>query len=167
MKKILISLIIFLISFPVSSERKAKDLEQIFQELMLQHERHLQTLLKETSLFNEFEREFFCDIGFTQNFQTVSFFENLKTQLDRGVLPHHSGLVRISYSSYSNINGVPTAISYEYRSDGKNIILTKGTLKDGQILKAVYNYSPSSKELETKEWRGNKLLQKQTYKYEI
>ncbi len=99
--------------------------------------------------------------------QTVSFFENLKTNLDNGKTPNFGGRVQISYMSYSNINGVPSAVSYEYKSDGKNIILTKGTLVNGEMLKAVYNYNPSGKQLEAQEIQGNKVISKNTYKYEI
>ncbi|MBK7058828.1 MAG: hypothetical protein IPH52_28015 [Leptospiraceae bacterium] len=58
-------------------------------------------------------------------------------------------------------------MNYEYRSDGKNIILTKGTLNNGEMLRAVYNYNIEGKLLNTTEVKGNKLLNKNTYRLEI
>ena len=72
-----------------------------------------------------------------------------------------------SYTSYSSINGKVTGVSYEYKSDGKNIILTKGTLNNGEMLKAVYNYNIEGKLLNTSELKGNKLINNNTYKLEI
>ncbi|MCB1156451.1 MAG: hypothetical protein H7A25_03665 [Leptospiraceae bacterium] len=165
-KKIFISFILFTLSFPLFAEGRS-DIHSIFQKLLYEHQKQMQSFFHDTNLADPFEKAFFSDFTFTRNMQTVSFFENLKNRLDRGETPGHAGIMQISYSSYSNINGKQNAVSYEYRSDGKHIVLTRGTWKDGKLLKTVYNYSPTSKELETREFKGKELLQKKTYKYEI
>jgi hypothetical protein len=150
----------------LASPKEENQIDFIFRELLKKHESFLENFLEEAHVSN-FEKAFYTDMGFSRNLQTISFFENLKTNLDNGNAPRLPGYTQISYTSYSNINGVTSAISYDYRLDGKNIILTKGTLKNGEMLKAVYQYNMEGKQLDTKEFQGKKLLSNKTYKYEI
>ncbi|MCB1178032.1 MAG: hypothetical protein KDK36_10675 [Leptospiraceae bacterium] len=166
-KKLMFILLSFSLVFPVFAEPKSdKNVDQIFFELIQKHEQFLNQFFQDTRV-GKFEKAFFSDIGFAGNMQTVSFFENLKTNMDNGRFPVSVGFTQISYSSYSNINGVPSAVSYEYKSDGKNIILTKGTMKNGKLLKSVYQYNPNGKQLEAKDIEGKKVISNRTYKYEI
>lgn len=167
-KRILTLLIFIGCTVPSFSEKKsAKDIDAVFYQLMLEHEKSMQSFFQETAWKDPFEKVFFSEVNFSRNMHTAAFFENIKTQLESGEVPAHSGLMQISYTSISSINGVRSAVSYDYRSDGKNVVLTKGTLKDGQFLQAVYNYTPETKLLETKGFKGKKLIKQNTYKYDI
>ena len=171
MKKINI-LLSFLITFSfctsvsIADERQIPTIDSPMQKLFHSHLQTIsQVLQTSNSGIDEFDRVFFTDFTFLNTGNTRNFFQNIQHDLENGKA--YPGLMQVSYSSYTSINGKVTGVNYEYKSDGKNIILTKGTLNNGNVLRAVYNYNIEGKLLNTTEVKGNKLVNKNTYRLEI
>ena len=167
-----LSLFTFLIAFSFctsSSVAKEKQIPNINHQLNKLLQSHLQTIshVLETSNsdFDEFDRVFFTDFNFLNSGNSRNFFQTIQHDIENGKI--RPGLMHVSYSSYSSINGKVTGVNYEYSSDGKNIILTKGTYNNGNMLKAVYNYNTEGKLLNTTEVKGDKVVNKNSYRLEI
>lgn len=155
----------FCTSVSVAKESDFPTLDSQLQKLFQSHLKFISETQFSRSEFDDFDRVFFTDFSFLNSGNTRNFFQNIQHNIESSRA--YPGLMHASYTSYSSINGKVTGVSYEYKSDGKNIILTKGTLNNGEMLKAVYNYNIEGKLLNTSELKGNKLINKNTYKLEI
>ena len=168
-RSILLSFLItfsFCTSVSIADERQIPTIDSQMQKLFHSHLQTIsQVLQTSNSGIDEFDRVFFTDFTFLNTGNTRNFFQNIQHDLENGKA--YPGLMQVSYSSYTSINGKVTGVNYEYKSDGKNIILTKGTLNNGNVLRAVYNYNIEGKLLNTTEVKGNKLVNKNTYRLEI
>lgn len=171
MKKI-ITFLSFLVTFSffgtfsVFAESRFVTVDSQLQKLFHSHLQAISQILQTSnSEVDEFDRVFFTDFTFLNSGNTKNFFQTIQHDLENGKV--YPGLMQVSYSSYTSINGKVTGVNYEYKSDGKNIILTKGTLNNGNLLKATYNYNIEGKLLNTTEVKGNKLINKNTYRLEI
>ncbi|MCB1141898.1 MAG: hypothetical protein H7A24_05395 [Leptospiraceae bacterium] len=163
MKKSIYFLVLIFFSVSLFSKEKFTERpisleDKIFTILEKEHKEFFQLL---ESQEDEFTKLFFTDFHFLKSNQTRDFFRLIH-------LPNNTNrIMNISYMEYSNINGVSTGVSYELQSNGKDIVLTKGTLKDGKLLKATYRYDPKGKSLEVNESQNNKILQKNLYPLEV
>ena len=155
----------FCTSVSVAQEREIPTLDSQIQKLFHSHLKFASQTFPARSELDDFDKVFFTDFAFLNTGNTRNFFENIQHNLENGKA--YPGLMQVSYSSFTSINGKVKGVNYEYRSDGKNIILTKGTLNNGEMLRAVYNYNIEGKLLNTTEVKGNKLLYKNTYRLEI
>jgi hypothetical protein len=155
----------FCTSVSVAEERYLT-IDSQLHKLLTSHLQTISQFAKTTdSALDEFDKVFFTDFAFVSAENTKNFFQTIQQNLENG--KPYPGLMQVSYSSYSSINGKVTGINYEYKSDGKNIILTKGTYNNGNMLRAVYNYNIEGKLLNTTEVKGNRLINKNSYRLEI
>lgn len=155
----------FCTSVSVANEREIPNLDTQIQKLFQSHLKFISESWQNQAELDEFDKVFFTDFTFLNAGNTRNFFQNIQHNLENGKA--YPGLMQVSYSSYSSINGKVTGVNYEYKSDGKNIILTKGTYNNGDMLRAVYNYNIDGKLLNTTEVKGNKLVNKNSYRLEI
>ncbi|GMT48482.1 MAG: hypothetical protein IEMM0008_0021 [bacterium] len=134
--------------------------------LMKAHQRflnqHFGSMEKE---LDAFDRDFFVNIHFMKDGATNSFFKTIKANVEKGNIP--SSMMQISYTRFTSINGKYTGTHYEYKSDGKNVVLIKATNNNGNILKAIYNYNTKGKLLNVKEFKGNEMISKKVHSIEI
>ncbi len=134
--------------------------------LMKAHQRFLnhrfQSMEKD---LDAFDRDFFVNINFMKDRSTNNFFKTIKANVEKGNVPN--GLMQISYTQYTSINGKYTGVHYEYKSDGKNVILIKAANNNGNVLKAIYNYNTKGKLLDVKEYRGDKVISKKVHTIKI
>lgn len=161
---------LFIFNGLIAVENKVKpvSVEDSFKYLLVAHEKAISAFLQDASCScDEFDKLFFTDFSFFGNQRTKGFFQNIQANLESGNVPRNAGTMMISYTSYTNINGKTTGVSYQYRSDGKNIQLIKGTLNNGQMLRAVYNYDVRGKLMNTQEFIGDKLIHNDSHRIEI
>lgn len=155
----------FCTSVSVAEERQTHKIDVALHRLFQSHLKFISDWQTNASELDDFDKVFFADFNFLNASNTKNFFQNIEYNLQNGKA--YPGLMQVSYSSFTSINGKVTGINYEYKSDGKNIILTKGTYNNGEMLRAVYNYNVDGKLLNTTEVKGNKLLNKKSYRLEI
>lgn len=110
-----------------------------------------------TSKLDTFERTFFSDFTFMNHAETRGFFNTVMAKLAKGMAPQ-AVYAFVAYSSISSINGKVTGVNYEYRSDGKNVTLIKGTYNNGNLVKAVYNYNITGKQLKADEYKDDRVI---------
>lgn len=170
MKKISILFILLITSSFCSSifakDRQVYSIDNQIQRLFQYHLQTISGIVKTSdSGLDEFDRVFFTDFAFLNSGNTRNFFQTIQHDLEKG--KPYPGLMHVSYSSYTSINGKVTGVNYEYQSDGKNIVLTKGTYNNGNVLRAVYNYNMEGKLLNTTEVKGNKVVSENSYRLEI
>ncbi len=149
-----------------SSKININTVEGQIAYLMKAHQRFLnqqfQSMEKD---LDAFDRDFFVNINFMKDRSTNNFFKTIKANVEKGNVP--SGLIQISYTQYTSINGKYTGVHYEYKSDGKNVILVRATNNNGSVLKAIYNYNTKGKLLDVKEYRGDKVISKKVHVIKI
>ncbi|HMV45166.1 MAG TPA: hypothetical protein PK079_22260 [Leptospiraceae bacterium] len=155
----------FCTSVSVAEERETPKIDVALNRLLQSHLKFISEWQNSSSELDEFDKIFFTDFNFLNAGNTKNFFQNIQHNLESGKV--YPGLMQVSYSSFTSINGKVTGVNYEYKSDGKNIVLTKGTYNNGEMLRAVYNYNIDGKLLNTTEVKGNKLLNKKSYRLEI
>jgi hypothetical protein len=164
--KICLFINLVLVFFLTSSIFPKENKETISAQIDFLIQEHFKSLEEfNHSGLDPFEKIFFRDSSILNLDETKNFFHSIKADLDSG--KHRPGISMISFQSYSNINGKVTGVSYEYKSDGKKIILTKGTLHNGKLLKANYEYDVEQKKLDTYEVKNSKILQKKSYSLEV
>ncbi len=151
---------------PRSNKINISTVEGQIAYLMKAHQRFLNQQFQSMERdLDPFDRDFFVNISFMKDRTTNNFFKTIKANVEKGNVP--SGLMQISYTSYTSINGKYTGVHYEYKSDGKNVILIKATNNNGNILKAIYNYNTKGKLLDVKEYRGDTVISKKVHTIKI
>lgn len=153
---------LFIQSQAFSQTTKFHSLSQEIDYLMNLHRSH-SLFLKKAS--NSFEQGFFSDISFIKGANARHFFHQIEASLKNGQIPHGNtaGSYMVSYTSFSSINGKTTGVNYQYSVRNGKVVLTKGTVQNGNRLKAVYEYDRKGKLLNVNEFRNGDLLQQKTH----
>lgn len=170
MKQLIVSFIFILsISFTFFNCSQAKEIQTVDQQmsqLLLEHQKYLNRQFKSMSQpISSFERNFFINMSFMKDNMTQNFFHQIKSNIENGRIP--GGLMQVSYTKYVSINGKFTGVHYAYKSDGKNITLTKSTNQNGKMLKSIYNYNQKGKLLKVQHFDNNKLRLKKEHTIKI
>lgn len=137
--------------------------QQVFK-LLQDHQSFLNQYFKKSSLSSN-EKDFFSNINFMKDNMTQNFFQNIKANIESGRTA--IGLMQLSYTKFVSINGHFTGVQYSYKSDGKNIFLSKSSNLNGKILKTIYNYNPKGKLLRVEHFGDNKLQLKKEHTFKI
>ena len=146
--------------------RKNKTVESKLLSIMMDHQKLLDTqLLSLKQDVLDSDRAFLIDTSFTRERMTRNFFQTIKASVEEGRIP--GGLMRMSYTSMTSINGQFKAVHYSYNVDGKNVTLVRSTNNNGNVLKAVYQYNRSGKLLDIREYKGDQLLHKKEHEIKI
>ena len=132
-------------------------LEGQFIKLLQKHSTEWQ---KQEALFTDFEKSFFSNVGFMQLGETHGFFTNLQEQISNG---NFQGNFVISYTNATFVDGKMQSVSYTCSGNGKNAQVVKMTNNNGQILKAVYDYDMSQKQMKVQEYKNKQIFNKKEY----
>ncbi|MBN1532898.1 MAG: hypothetical protein JXA20_09565 [Spirochaetes bacterium] len=149
------------------SSHRAVDLLTQINSLLAMHQQELNALFDVRGTPDQFERAFFTDMSFMNDGRVRSFFTALHRDLQQGDVPRLPGNAVISYTVLQSINGTVTGVNYEYRSDGRNITLTRGTLDNGNVVRAVYNYDMNGRLLNTSESVGSRVVNTSSHRLGI
>ncbi len=139
-----------------------KTLEKQISYLLNEHSNYVKAQFKTISTLDEFDRAFFEQTQFIQNNSARNFFRSVQSSLRNNNLS--GGVMSISYTSLTVVNGKYAGIQYSFHSDGKNVTISKSANNNGKVIKALYQYDTKGRLLDVKEYKGDKLFSKKTHK---
>ena len=143
--------------YKATTANYSNQIQEQFVQLLQKHNQYWQN---QQTAFDHFEKNFFSNVAFVNMNATHGFFTNLQQQIANGAF---QGNFVMSYTNATFINGKMQSVSYTCSGNGKNAQITKTTNNNGQILKAVYDYDISHKQMKIQEYKNEKVLNLKDY----
>lgn len=138
-------------------------IEQQLGFLLQEHQQYLTKFYQESGVrLTAFDRGFYANTHFFRQPMVRNFLRNVQANFIRvknSGKAAYPGLMRSSFTTYTNINGRVTGTQIQYFSDGRQVRLVKAALNpQGKLLRTIYTYNPGEKELGVRDYRGKQLV---------